>query len=77
MSRPPHRRPLLPEKLGEKGESRFKEFCTDANLIANKAAIDAMGWDYLVECPYPDPDATTPLDKRPHPIECKIQVKTV
>lgn len=63
--------------MGEKGESRFKELCTDANLIANKSAIDAMGWDYLVECPYPAPDVATPLDTRPHPIECKVQVKTV
>jgi hypothetical protein len=77
MSKTPRRRPLSSEKLGEKGESRFKELCTDAGLIANKSAIDAMGWDYLVECPYPDPDAATPLDKRPHPIECKVQVKTV
>ncbi len=73
----PRSRPLAPEKLGEKGESRFQELCTDGNLIANKAAIDAMGWDYLVECPYPKPDALMPLDKRPHPIECKVQVKTV
>ncbi len=71
------RRLLSSEKLGEKGESRFKELCTDADLIANKSTIDAMGWDYLVECPYPVPDAATPLDKRPHPIECKVQVKTV
>ena len=77
MSKTSRRRPLSSEKLGEKGESRFKELCTDADLIANKSVIDAMGWDYLVECPYPDPDAATPLDKRPHPMECKIQVKTV
>lgn len=77
MSKTSRRRPLSSEKLGEKGESRFKELCTDADLIANKSVIDAMGWDYLVECPYPDPDAATPLDKRPHPIVCKIQVKTV
>lgn len=36
-----------------------------------------MGWDYLVEFPYPDPDPQVPLDKRSHPIECKVQVKTV
>jgi hypothetical protein len=77
VSKALRRRPLSSEKLGEKGESRFKELCTDAHLIANKSAIDAMGWDYLVECPYPDADAETPLDKRPHPIECKVQVKTV
>ena len=77
MSPTPRGRVLSSEKLGEKGESRFKELCTVANLIANKSAIDAMGWEHLVECPYPDPDAATPLDKRPHPIDCKVQIKTV
>jgi hypothetical protein len=79
MSKTRRQHPLSPQKLGEKGESRFKEICTDASLIANKSAIDAMGWDYLVECPYPDPDPDpeSALDKRPHPIECKVQVKTV
>lgn len=71
------RRPLSPDKLGEKGESRFKELCTDAGLIANKASIDVMGWDYLIEFPYPAPDTAMPLDKRVHPPECKVQVKTV
>lgn len=35
-----------------------------------------MGWDRLVEFPYSAARSVS-LDKRPHPIECKIQVKTV
>jgi len=77
MSKATRRRPLPPEKLGEKGETRFKEVCTDAGLIANKAVIDEMGWDYLVQFPYPEPDMATPLDKRLPPMACKVQVKTV
>jgi hypothetical protein len=77
MSKKSHRHPLSPERLGDKGEQYFALLCTDADLIATKSTIDVMGWDYLVECPYPDPDPATPLDKRPHPIECKVQVKTV
>jgi hypothetical protein len=77
MSKTSHRRPLSPEELGRKGELLFEHLCNDAHLIANKSTIDTMGWDYRVECPYPDPDMATPLDKRPHPVECKVQVKTV
>lgn len=70
-------RRLSPERLGEKGEKRFGEICADANLIANKSGVDVMGWDYLVEFPYPDPNLTISFDKRVHPPECKFQVKTV
>jgi hypothetical protein len=77
MTKGGHKRPLTSEKLGEKGENRFKELCTDAGLIANKSDIDAMGWDYLIEFPYPAVGAEGSLDKRTHPIECKIQIKTV
>lgn len=71
------KRPLTPELLGDKGEAVFAAICPDAGLITNKSSPDRMGWDYFVEFPYPDVGAPTSLDKRSHPIECKIQVKTI
>lgn len=77
MSRPSRHRRLSNEDLGDKGEVVFRGLCIDTDLTASKSDPDRMGWDFLVEDRYPDPDIATPLDKRPHPIECKVQVKTI
>lgn len=70
--------PVLPsDELGEKGESRFRELCADAKIICNKADRDRAGWDFIVEFPFEKPDQTSTLDKRPPPISCRVQVKTI
>jgi hypothetical protein len=67
-------RPLESDGLGEKGERRFAELCADARLVANKSDRDRVGWDYVVTWPL---DNDAPLDSRPAPITCHVQVKTV
>lgn len=62
------------DDLGEKGESRFKEFCADAGLICNKSDRDRTGWDFIVEFKYDDEEN---LDARPAPISAHFQVKAV
>jgi hypothetical protein len=74
---PTKRRPLTSELLGEKGEAVFAAICPDAGLTATKSSPDRMGWDFLLEFPYPEVRAATSLNKRPHPIERKIQVKAI
>ena len=51
-------RRLNSDELGEKGESRFQEFCVDEKLTCNKSSRDRTGWDFLVEFPFepPNPD---------------------
>jgi hypothetical protein len=67
---------LNSDELGEKGESRFKEFCADAKLICNKSDRDRAGWDFIVDFPFVDQKALS-LDNRVAPSSCHIQVKTV
>jgi len=67
---------LTADELGEKGESRFREICADAQLVCNKAARDRTGWDFLVEFPLA---TTSPLslDHRRAPLSVHVQVKTI
>jgi len=68
---------MLPiNELGEKGESRFKEICADAQLICNKSDRDLAGWDFIVDFPFRDAGQET-LDGRQGPISCHVQVKTL
>jgi hypothetical protein len=67
---------LTANELGEKGESRFKEICADAQLICNKSDRDLAGWDFIVEFPF-NHDEGGSLDSRRKQISCHIQVKTL
>ena len=69
-------RELTNDRLGAKGEARFKELCEDAGLIANKAGRDMMGWDYIVESPLEGGNGL-PIDKRPQGAVCRVQIKTI
>jgi len=66
--------PLNPDELGEKGERRFAELCADARLTCNRAERDRVGWDFVVTWPF---DHSAPLDSRPAPFTCQVQLKTV
>ena len=70
-------RPINPDALGEKGERRFQELCADAQLFCNKVGRDRTGWDFIVEFPFSAESGEFPLDRRPQPLECRTQVKTV
>lgn len=70
-------RPINSDALGEKGERRFQELCADAELFCNKVGRDRTGWDFMVEFPFPAESSELPLDRRPQPLECRVQVKTV
>src|SRR5580704_3796132 len=65
------------DDLGEKGQSRFQEICADCGLTANKSTRDRTGWDYIVEFPFVDGASFSPIDSRPAPLSCHVQVKTI
>lgn len=69
---------LNADELGEKGEAHFKEICVNVSLTCNKSDRDRTGWDFLVEFPFEtDFRAIAPLESRPVPLSCHIQVKTL
>lgn len=65
-------RPLTSEDLGEKGEHRFAELCSD--LTVNRVTRDRAGFDYIVDFRLPADGKN--LDSRPAPISARVQVKT-
>jgi len=67
---------LTANELGEKGESRFKEICADAQLICNKSDRDLAGWDFIVDFPFKNIESEA-LDSRQGPTSCHVQVKTL
>jgi hypothetical protein len=68
---------LNSDQLGQKGEARFREICSDAGLTCNQSTYDRTGWDFIVEFPFQLPDLQSTLDKRYAPISCHVQVKTM
>jgi|GEM_PF-3294818 len=70
------KRPLNSEELGAVGETRFRDHCETSGLIANPSDRDKTGWDFIVEWPSEVIESET-LDKRPIPISCNVQVKTI
>lgn len=77
MTREDANDPLLSsDALGEKGEAKFADLCTDANLIVNRVGRDRSGWDFVVQ-----QDAVAaphiPLDARPALWTYFVQVKAV
>lgn len=65
-------RPLSSEDLGEKGEHRFAELCSD--LTVNRVTRDRAGFDYIVDFRLPTDGKN--LDSRPAPVSARVQVKT-
>jgi len=68
---------LNSDQLGEKGQHRFAEICSDAKLICNRSTYDRTGWDFIVEFPFGRSFEKSSLDKRRIPISCHVQVKTM
>lgn len=66
---------LQPHFQGAKGESRFSEMCSDAELICNKSTQDLGGWDFIVE--FGLENTARPYDERKEASSCRIQVKTL
>lgn len=64
------------DQLGAYGESLFAALCEKAGLFCNKATRDRSGWDFIVEFPM-DPLRDGDLDKRPNPLSCIFQQKTM
>lgn len=69
--------PLLSsDALGEKGEAKFADLCTDVDLIVNRVGRDRLGWDFVVQ-----QDAVAaahiPLDARPALWTSFVQVKAL
>ncbi|MCX4153064.1 MULTISPECIES: hypothetical protein [Paraburkholderia] len=68
-------RKINSDELGDKGENRFQELCSDARLTCNKASRDRTGWDFIVELPIDESDVS--LDRRPPSWTCYVQLKTI
>ncbi|HEX2208144.1 MAG TPA: hypothetical protein VHG93_10720 [Longimicrobium sp.] len=66
--------------LGKMGESLLRGWSAEAGLIVNSSDDhDAAGWDFLLEWPaenHPNLAASFPLDRRPAPLQCLVQVKS-
>ena len=64
--------------LGDLGESTLRLLAAQVDMSVNKANPDKTGWDFLVEFAYArdySKDFNLPLDKKPPPIQCLVQVK--
>lgn len=59
--------------LGDLGESTFQMWCANEGIVANSSVIDACGWDFLLELPFPP--GKTRRDIHAADINCKVQVK--
>lgn len=64
------------DALGTKGETKFADLCSDAQLQANKVDLDRAGWDYVVHLTLPD-DGKATLDLRDNHATAFIQVKAL
>jgi hypothetical protein len=72
----PDRR-ISSDDLGEKGESKFRELCADSGLICNPSTRDRAGWDFIVQFRFDTISEKSTLDKRPVPLSCYFQIKTI
>lgn len=59
--------------VGRLGEANFAFWCSQANLVFNKADVDQFGWDYYVE--FPINENFSSLNYHESPVKCKVQVK--
>jgi hypothetical protein len=70
----------MPRDLGRMGESALRGWGAQAGLVVNGSNDhDAAGWDFLLEWPIEDhgyPAASFPLDRRPAPLQCLVQIKS-
>lgn len=69
--------PLDNDTRGELGEKLFDYYCVRAGLISNPSVRDRTGWDRIVEFPHPPLADLVTIDKRPAPISCHFQIKTI
>jgi hypothetical protein len=68
---------LNSDALGKKGESRFREMCSDVDLTFNASLDrDKAGWDFIIDFPMPSGGGRS-LDHRGSPPVCRVQQKTV
>ncbi|NYE27391.1 hypothetical protein HDE78_000316 [Rhodanobacter sp. K2T2] len=68
---------LNSDALGKKGESRFREMCSDVDLPFNASLDwDKAGWDFIIDFPMPVNERRS-LDHRGSPQACRVQQKTV
>ena len=65
------------DMLGAKGEALFDGCCAEASLVSNPSSRDRTGWDRIVEFPHAPPTDLVTIDKRPAPISCHVQIKTI
>ena len=61
------------------GEKTLAVWASQVSITCNRASQDKTGWDYLLEFPLessPPTEIVLPLDRRPPPIQCLVQVKS-
>jgi hypothetical protein len=70
---------MMKRDLGRMGEEQLRLWAAEAGIVLNPSPQDATGWDFILEWPL-DADhmlggQPAPLDKRPGPPQCLVQVK--
>lgn len=65
------------DEIGRIGESFFDFITSKTNLLVGKIDPDRMGKDRVVEAKLAPRDEGLSFDKRPAPMACSIQIKTV
>lgn len=63
------------QAIGDRAEDAFKSLCTEGKIIANPSTRDRRGWDFVLECPFPNEVRTSDAVARPTQITCFAQVK--
>lgn len=61
--------------IGELGESIFRQWAAQTNLVVNKVENDKDGWDFIVSFPFKIRPDLKSLDLDDAPLRCLVQVK--
>lgn len=62
--------------VGEIGENVLGQWAAQVGITANRVQRDRTGWDVLLELPTEVSSVNAPIDYRPHPVQCLVQVKS-
>jgi hypothetical protein len=69
---------LNSDRLGKKGEAKFRDLCADAEITCNSSCEqDRTGWDFIVEFDPQIDKLNTSLDRRRNLFSAHVQIKTV
>lgn len=67
----------ISDHIGRIGEAWFDLLANKAQLLIGRIEPDRIGRDRIIEFPAQARNETEPYDKRPAPLSCSIQIKTI